>query len=52
MLVYTAQTHAGAGTSAVWAVNPSGVRVALTEATGYAGYARWVGLEHQADGER
>lgn len=51
-LLYTAQTHAGSGTSAVWAVDVSGARVALTEPTGRAGFARWVVLDYDLDGER
>jgi len=52
MLLYTAQTHAGPGTSSVWTINLSGARLPLTEPTGHAGFARWVVLEYSTEGER
>ncbi len=52
MLLYTAQTHEGAGTSAVWAVNLSGARLAVTDPLGHAGFARWIVEEYVLDGDR
>lgn len=52
MLLFTAQTHDGDGTSSVWAVNLSGARIAVTDPLGSAGFARWVVLDYTTDGER
>ncbi len=50
--LFTAQTHAGEGTSAVYWEDAAGNRVAVTSPTGRAGYGRWIVTEYVLGGER